>query len=241
MKVIDYFRGEYEFLSNFYLCDVEYDGLVYKSSEAAFQSAKTLDKVKRLDFLLMSPSKSKKEGKYLDLREDWEEVKAEIMLDVIWNKFMGNIDLARKLLATGDAELVEGNTWGDTYWGVCKGRGKNVLGEILMIVREDIREKHANEILNVSCTVVNLKEDYYDVYIGRGSKWGNPYVKTNMTKEERDDVCDAYEEYFYKNGLDKDLAELKGMILGCYCKPLRCHGDFIARLVNEKFPNNSGA
>lgn len=84
------------------------------------------------------------------------------------------------------------------------------------------------------CTVVNLRREPYDVYIGRGSKWGNPFMMQNNSKDERDYACDAYEKYFYRAGLDKHLHELKGKRLGCYCKPLRCHGDFLAKLVNEK-------
>lgn len=83
------------------------------------------------------------------------------------------------------------------------------------------------------CRVVNLRQEPYDIYIGRGSKWGNPFPMKNNSQEERDRVCDAYEEYFYKSTLKSYLYELKGKTLGCYCKPLRCHGDFLAKLVNE--------
>lgn len=83
-------------------------------------------------------------------------------------------------------------------------------------------------------TVVNRKKKPYDVYIGRGSKWGNPFQMKDWSKEERDRVCDLYEEWFYKQQhLVDSLPELKDKVLGCYCKPLRCHGDFLARLVNE--------
>ena len=81
--------------------------------------------------------------------------------------------------------------------------------------------------------VVNLRKEKYDVYIGRGSKWGNPFVMRNNSDEERDYVCTAYEDYFYKMGLDEDIYELRDKVLGCYCKPKRCHGDFLAKLANE--------
>lgn len=88
------------------------------------------------------------------------------------------------------------------------------------------------------CRVVNIKKEPYDVYIGRGSKWGNPFKMKNKSEEERNFVCAAYEDYFYKMGLYEDLHELVGKTLGCYCKPLRCHGDFLVKLVNEGFGND---
>jgi hypothetical protein len=87
----------------------------------------------------------------------------------------------------------------------------------------------------MSCSVVNLKKDKYDVYIGRGSKWGNPFKMKNYSKEERNRVCDEYEEWFWTTDLPSQLHELKGKVLGCYCKPLRCHGDFLAREVNKLY------
>lgn len=82
------------------------------------------------------------------------------------------------------------------------------------------------------CTVVNKLEQPFDVYIGRGSKWGNLFVMRNPSDEERDRVCDLYEDYFWISGLQSQLKELKGRRLGCYCAPKRCHGDFLAKLVN---------
>jgi len=87
----------------------------------------------------------------------------------------------------------------------------------------------------MKCRVVNLKKESYDVYIGRGSKWGNPFVMRNNSQTERDRVCEEYEKYFWTTDLPNQLSELRGKRLGCYCKPLRCHGDFLANLVNKKF------
>lgn len=82
--------------------------------------------------------------------------------------------------------------------------------------------------------VVNCRTDDYDTYIGRGSKWGNPFVMRNKSKHERDRVCDAYEAWFKTQPeLVNSLSELIGKRLGCYCKPERCHGDFLAREVNK--------
>lgn len=79
--------------------------------------------------------------------------------------------------------------------------------------------------------VVNIRKEKYDVYIGRGSKWGNPYIiGRDGTREE---VIEKYKKHFWKSGLANKLHELKGKRLGCYCKPLACHGDFLAELVNQ--------
>lgn len=83
------------------------------------------------------------------------------------------------------------------------------------------------------CKAVNLRKEKYDVYIGRGSKWGNPFTMKNYSDEERVRVCQEYEKYFWTTDLPKQLNELKGKSLGCYCKPKQCHGDFLAKLVNN--------
>lgn len=138
-KVIDSFQLEYDFLSNFYPCFVTYKGITYQSSEAAFHAQKTHDVYKQVEFTLMNPSQSKKAGRSLALRPDWEDVKYQIMYEIVLQKFVQNEWIQQKLLATEDAELIEGNWWGDTYWGVCKGVGENNLGKILMNVRDYLR------------------------------------------------------------------------------------------------------
>lgn len=139
MNKIDSFDGNYSFLSNFYNCVLMYDGLVYTSAEAAFQAAKTLTEIERLEFTQLPPNKAKRLGRRAKLRPDWEQVKDQVMYDVVRAKFEQNSVLRLPLLATGTAELVEGNWWKDTYWGVCNGVGQNKLGKILMRVREELR------------------------------------------------------------------------------------------------------
>ena len=77
----------------------------------------------------------------MPLRDDWEAVKIQIMYQIVYAKFSQNPLLKQKLLDTGDAYLQEGNTWYDTFWGVCNGVGQNNLGYILMRVREELRNK----------------------------------------------------------------------------------------------------
>ena len=141
-KKIDGFHGAYRFLSNFYEAPVAYNGLAYSNNEAAFQAQKAMDPEVRKKIAAMGPSEAKRAGRRVALRPDWERVKDQLMLDIVREKFAQNPDLAEKLLATGDAELVEGNTWHDRYWGVdaATGEGRNQLGKTLMQVRDELRK-----------------------------------------------------------------------------------------------------
>lgn len=136
--MINEFRGKYYFLSNFYEASVTWGGITYKNNEAAFQSAKVLDKSIREKFSMLDPSSAKRKGKHVQLRHDWEKVKYDIMYEICLTKFSQNEELKEKLLATGDEYLEEGNTWGDRIWGTVNGKGQNNLGKILMRVREEL-------------------------------------------------------------------------------------------------------
>lgn len=138
--MIKEFRGKYYFLSNFYDFPVKYKGIEYLNNEAAFQAQKVLDDRQKEYFSHLKPSEAKRKGRRVKLRSDWEEIKDDIMYGIVLAKFTQDAKLMRMLLETGDEYLEEGNTWNDTYWGVCRGRGKNKLGKILMRVRNKIRE-----------------------------------------------------------------------------------------------------
>lgn len=133
---IDEFRGKYYFLSNFYPAPVTYSGMRFKNNEAAFQAAKCPERM--AEFCRLSPSEAKRLGRKVRLRDDWEQIKYTVMYEICKAKFLQNPDLADKLAATGEAELVEGNTWGDRIWGVCDGAGENRLGKILMQIRAEM-------------------------------------------------------------------------------------------------------
>lgn len=139
---ISSFRGDYAFLSNFYDAPVTYEGMSFKNSEAAFQAAKCVDPSDRMQFQDMTPSSAKRLGRRVSLRPDWEHIKLGVMREIVLDKFTRNPDLKAKLLATGDAELIEGNTWRDTFWGVdaATGKGRNNLGRILMSVRTELAQ-----------------------------------------------------------------------------------------------------
>ncbi len=134
---VEGFNGRHRFLSNFEPVDVVLDGVTYHSVEAAYQAAKTLDGKQRAKFATASASDAKRMGRRLKLRADWEEVKLGVMEDLLRQKFSRD-PLRAQLLATGDAELVEVNYWGDVFWGVCQGVGENWLGRLLMKVRAEI-------------------------------------------------------------------------------------------------------
>ncbi len=141
---IDEFQGEYRFLSNFWPAEIEFEGIRYPSVEHAYQAAKSLNTEDRRRIAAISdPAEAKRAGRALSLRPDWETAKFEVMEVCVRAKFMTHPDLRAKLLATGNAELVEGNAWGDRVWGVYEGQGENRLGKILMRVREECRGRGA--------------------------------------------------------------------------------------------------
>jgi hypothetical protein len=142
-QVIDSFRGDNVFLCNFHLCEVEFEGLTYPSVEHAYQSAKTLDFRIRKIFTLkeMTPAQAKYLGRAIKSRLDWEQIKEGVMKACLLAKF-SNPTLRSFLVATGNQELVEGNNWGDVYWGVCEGKGLNRLGQLLMEVRDQVSLPH---------------------------------------------------------------------------------------------------
>jgi ribA/ribD-fused uncharacterized protein len=137
------FDGEYAFLSNFHPAPLRYGGLTWLTVEHAFQAYKTTDQAIRLRiYSLPTPGEAKKAGRSLALRPDWDEIRKQVMLDLLIAKFRHQGTLAARLSATGSRLLVEGNTWHDQFWGSCEcGReacrvaGLNYLGRLLMAVR----------------------------------------------------------------------------------------------------------
>lgn len=130
------FSGYYGFLSNFSYSPIEVEGLNYRTVEHAFQAYKTLDTSWRERIRLApSPGAAKRLGRQCPKRSDWDDQRVRAMKFFLELKFR-NPSLMEKLLKTAPQELVEGNTWGDTFWGVCKGEGQNMLGKLLMEIRD---------------------------------------------------------------------------------------------------------
>ncbi|MDO5134021.1 MAG: NADAR family protein, partial [Eubacteriales bacterium] len=125
---------------------VTYEGLTYRNNEAAFQAQKTFSDDFRTTFTTLAPSEAKRKGRRVRLRQDWEQVKDGIMEEIVRAKFTQNPELRKQLLATGNADLIEGNHWNDRYWGVDArtGAGENHLGKILMKIREELLKTQAS-------------------------------------------------------------------------------------------------
>lgn len=155
---IEEFKGKNRFLSNFWPVQIEYQGILYPSTEHAYQAAKTLDKDDRIEVSQLSKAgDAKRFGKDLKLRDDWEQVKQSVMLELLRIKFSDR-DLRDKLLGTGDRLLIEGNNWHDNYWGICYCKNctnkdsQNILGKLLMKVRREINEINTSSFSSTSQT-----------------------------------------------------------------------------------------
>lgn len=149
MGKITRFVGIYTFLSNFYPCEVPIVGRnewLYPTVEHAYQAEKppaTEEGEKHVAYIhaCATPGDAKRRGRKCPLRDDWTaENKLAIMYGLLVQKFDQDL-LQAMLLATEDAEIVEGNYWGDTFWGKCGGVGENHLGEMLMGIRQAIRDR----------------------------------------------------------------------------------------------------
>ena len=134
---IDKFSDDYRFLSNFWPCDV----YAWPTVEHAYQASKTQNLNERqLIMQCPTPGQAKRAGQHVTLRPDWNKLRIPIMIGLLRMKFgLVNPLLRELLLMTKDAELIEGNKWGDVYWGVSNGIGENNLGKLLMVVRKEIQ------------------------------------------------------------------------------------------------------
>lgn len=138
---IDLFRFEFGFLSNFHEASIWVDGERYPSVEHAYQAMKSSDEsTRKMIREARTPAVAKKLGYSCKLPDDWDTKKVDIMRTLVRAKFKNPL-LRSMLLATEGANLVEGNTWNDRFWGVCKGSGQNWLGRILMEVRDECRKE----------------------------------------------------------------------------------------------------
>lgn len=139
--MIKEFQGEFRWLSNFTPCHINLDGRDFTSVEHAYMSAKS-DSADWKDFCQkeMSAGLVKKRSRYIQLVNNWENIKVDIMRECISQKFEHPF-LKEKLLATGNVHIQEGNMWNDKFWGVClkTNKGQNILGKLIMEKREQLK------------------------------------------------------------------------------------------------------
>lgn len=140
------FKGEYSFLSNGYPSPVTYEGLTFSNSQAAFQAQKTLNLQVRKQFLNLDSQSAFELGRTIAIRPDWDKIKIDLMKEIITQKFIQNPDLKKRLLDTGNMVLIYGNYWNETFWGfdLQKKSGKNIVGRLLMEVRNELRRQASN-------------------------------------------------------------------------------------------------
>ncbi len=130
------FRGEFNFLSNFYPSPIVYKGKTYPTAEHLFQAAKTESESEREWVRTAStPKQAKYRGRKVTLRSDWNGIRVKTMRGVLKLKFDQHPELMRRLKAI-KSPIVEDNTWGDTFWGKVNGRGHNFLGRLLENIRD---------------------------------------------------------------------------------------------------------
>jgi len=175
------FRGEYRFLSNFYPCVISLDGYDYTTIEHAYQAAKTQDPLFRERIRdTIQPGRAKAMGKSLRMSKEeesaWRDKRLDVMEGFLRQKFSKK-PMRDLLLHTRDAMIVEENWWGDTFWGVCEGKGENHLGKIIMKIREDIKSEKAAAQANEGHSEASLEEKgdvtIEDLGVGPGY---NPHI-----------------------------------------------------------------
>jgi len=146
IEPIDRFAGPYAFLWNFHPSAVELGDRDYPTVEHAFQAAKTDDPRIRAEIgAADTPGQAKRLGRKLALRPGWDDQRDGVMRRLVQQKFIRHHDLGAALAGTDPRPLIEGNSWGDRYWGVCDGEGENRLGQILMEVRAQLADEEDPE------------------------------------------------------------------------------------------------
>ena len=192
--MIDRFSGEYHWLSNFHPCEVVYKGVIYPSIENAYQAAKiemAQCRPNELHWLASCPpGRAKKLGSNVK-PDGWQSYKLVVMKDLLDPKF-SKPDFAQLLLETGDQQIVEGNRWGDTFWGVCNGKGSNHLGGMIQEIRGNLKRRYAKiESIRVVATGTH-KELRMELSDG-----GNLAVQVHEHTNELDSASDALRQLAY--------------------------------------------
>lgn len=167
------FCDKYSFLSNMYSCKVHYDGEVFPCVETAFQYAKCANENDHELFIndrgyWCGGYTARKIGRSVKLRSDWNTYRLDVMYELLEDKFYHNEGLRKALCETGTIYISEDNTWGDKFWGVCNGEGYNMLGKMLMEIRQNIQKMDRQKKVIVAGSrsfdnydLMKMKLDYY--------------------------------------------------------------------------------
>jgi ribA/ribD-fused uncharacterized protein len=135
MESINSFTKEYQFLSNAYNSPIEIDGISYTNAESAFWAQRVKDSRARNKFSRLSGNKARAKAIQAEPVEDWDENINHYMEKVLKAKF-SDPKMMKLLNSTKGCKLINTNTYRDDYWGVYMGKGKNVLGKLLMKIRD---------------------------------------------------------------------------------------------------------
>lgn len=222
---------EYGFMSNFYRAEIVMYGEKYATSEHYYQSMKFLRHPELEKWVATAPTPhlafkaSRAIGMEL-MREDWDEVKLDVMLDVVREKFYQHPELAKQLLETGDAKLIEDSKV-DSYWGCgADGTGKNMLGKILMQIREELK------IMKRCLIVIDYQNDFVKengkLPCGEDARKIEPYIKQKVDEYIKNGdmvifTLDTHDENAYKNSVEATLFPIH-CVLGTEGSKL--YGDF---------------
>lgn len=204
MTAISNFKNEYYFLSNLYEVPVEYGGKTFRTAESAFQAQK--DTSRADEFIRLKGSDARSLGEKVEPRQDWDQVRVQIMREVVECKFKQNRWLMQKLMNTGKAKLIQENDRNDTFWGVYKGEGENMLGKILMEIRDKelcIRNWRVGEAIDYKDQIAD------NAFVPDCGEQRRPYTQSQKLRQEAGDYNAVQNE---KAGLTlKDI--LKGQTI----------------------------
>lgn len=200
-EAITSFDGTHRFLSNFFSAPVVLDGVTYPTVEHAFQAAKTKDPLERRRIQAESkPGKAKALGRQVTKVANWDEIRISVMHDLVRQKFTRHRNYGVLLLRTGDAELIEGNTWDDRFWGAVwedgHWNGENHLGRILMSVRAELQGRALIELAGEAAKEPipfqpgawhNKDGDMLEIYfenVDHIAKWVNPQLTLLLARDD---------------------------------------------------------
>jgi N-glycosidase YbiA len=242
---ITHFRDEHHFLSNFYPAPIEYEGMMYDTVEHAYQAAKSDDDaVRRKVQVAASPAAAKSMGKRIPRRENWFAVNLGILEALVRQKFTHYPELGAKLVATGDTELIEGNTWNDKFFGMVQDKktgawkGENHLGKILMRVREELRETAGNE---ASTTTGDTLRDHIAATLGFYQRFGwQPHVPDaiKVFQEEVNELIEAAQLGTDKRHIAEEAADVITTVIGI-CFASGVEGDLLIEQVRAVIAKNN--